>query len=249
MAQPALLELDGISRRHRGPLQALPGLRGEAKRDPRQARRDRPGAANQVYSDIRALKVDLRSRRRGQEPRDLLRAPGRRRRRSRRPDRHARPPRLRVDRRRGAQTSRRRAWPAAAGRGRPTTGTRAACSTTSATPRTRSDLERDAARRARRLRARVLPRLPDRPRVLHRRVPRRTSTGRWSTAGSRRTASGPEVPERRAPHRRGIPARFRAVRLLAGPARRSTSTSARSAAATSARRTSGGRSAGATACR
>src|ERR671931_13183 len=33
-----------------------------------------------------------------------------------------------------------------------------------------SDLERDAARRARRLRARVLPRLPDRPRLVHRRV-------------------------------------------------------------------------------
>ena len=32
------------------------------------------------------------------------------------------------------------------------------------------DLERDAAGRARRLRARLLPRLPDRPRVLHRRV-------------------------------------------------------------------------------
>ncbi len=58
--KPALLELDGhLPADDRGPLQALPGIRGEAKRDPRQARRGRRGAANQVYSDIRALKVDL----------------------------------------------------------------------------------------------------------------------------------------------------------------------------------------------
>ena len=40
------------------------------------------------------------------------------------------------------------------------------------------DLERDAARRARRLRARVLPRLPDRPGVLHRGVLREPRLGR-----------------------------------------------------------------------
>ena len=39
------------------------------------------------------------------------------------------------------------------------------------------DLERDAARRARRLRARVLPRLPDRPRLLHRRVLQQSRLG------------------------------------------------------------------------
>ena len=50
------------------------------------------------------------------------------------------------------------------------------------------DLERDAARRARRLRARVLPRLPDRPRVLHRRVLRQPRLGR-------RERLGREVPD------------------------------------------------------
>ena len=59
--KPELYELEGISREvRRGPLQALRGLRREAKRDPRQARRRRPlEAGNQVYSEIRALKVDL----------------------------------------------------------------------------------------------------------------------------------------------------------------------------------------------
>ena len=45
------------------------------------------------------------------------------------------------------------------------------------------DLERDAADRARRLRARVLPRLPDRPRRLHRRVLRQPGLGRRERLG------------------------------------------------------------------
>ena len=53
---------------------------------------------------------------------------------------------------------------------------------------TLSDLERDPARRARRLRARVLPRLPDRPRRLHRRLLRQPGLGR-------RERLGLEVPD------------------------------------------------------
>ena len=65
---------------------------------------------------------------------------------------------------RGGATCARRRSPLAAGRRRPTTGTSAASSTTSATPEHVPGLERDAARRARRLRARLLPRLQtDRP--------------------------------------------------------------------------------------
>ena len=59
--KPALLELDGISRRDdRGPLQALRGLRQQAERDPRRSSADVDlAAANQVYSELRALKVEL----------------------------------------------------------------------------------------------------------------------------------------------------------------------------------------------
>ena len=48
-----------LARVGRGALQALRGLRRQAERDPRQAGRGRPSAANQVYSELRALKVDL----------------------------------------------------------------------------------------------------------------------------------------------------------------------------------------------
>ena len=87
---PRLLELDGISRPDdRGPLQALPGLRGKAKRDPRQARGGRrrgrePGLLGHPRAQGRP---HVRSRGR-EEPRGLLRAPGRRRRRSRAARRH-----------------------------------------------------------------------------------------------------------------------------------------------------------------
>ncbi len=59
--KPALLELDGISRDDdRGALPPLPGLRREAERDPRPAGdASILGAANQVYSELRSLKVDL----------------------------------------------------------------------------------------------------------------------------------------------------------------------------------------------
>ena len=49
-----------LPRLDRGALQALPGLRGEAERDSYEAGRSRPRhGENQVYSEIRALKVDL----------------------------------------------------------------------------------------------------------------------------------------------------------------------------------------------
>ena len=53
-------------------------------------------------------------------------------------------------------------------------------------------LERDAARRARRLRARVLPRLPDRPCRLHRDVLRQSRLGRRERLGRRAPASEPD---------------------------------------------------------
>ena len=71
-----------LARRRRGALQALRGLRREAERDPGQAGgrrplRREPGLLGPACAQGRAL---LR-RRRDQEPRDLLRAPRRRRRR------------------------------------------------------------------------------------------------------------------------------------------------------------------------
>ena len=48
-----------LARDDRGALQALPGLRQQAERDPRQARGRSISGANQVYSEIRALKVEL----------------------------------------------------------------------------------------------------------------------------------------------------------------------------------------------
>ena len=75
------------------------------------------------------------------------------------------------------------------------------------------DLERGAARRARRLRARLLPRLPDRSRPTSRRSSG-TSTGTSSTAGSTRTLSS---HSRRSRHR-GLRPRQHAVGVLAAAA-------------------------------
>ena len=58
--KPALLELDGISRASiEAHYKLYQGYVLEAERDPRQAGRVDAGSANQVYSDFRALKVDL----------------------------------------------------------------------------------------------------------------------------------------------------------------------------------------------
>ena len=89
-----------LPRDRRGALQALPGVREQAERDPRQARRGRsldrePGLLRHPRAEGRP---DLRDRR-DQEPRDLLRAPRRARRRPRRRDRRPRQARLRLGRR------------------------------------------------------------------------------------------------------------------------------------------------------
>ena len=135
--------------------------------------------ANQVYSDLRALKVDLQLRdRRDQEPRDLLRAP---RRRGRRPDgrrRGADRARLRL----GRRVARRSEGDRDRGPRLGLDGVRLGRAPPLQLHRRRAEhvpgLERDAARRARRLRARLLPRLPDRSRRLHRRVLREPRLGR-----------------------------------------------------------------------
>ena len=90
--KPALLELDGISRAsieaHYKLYQGYVTKRNEILG---KLGGVDLGSANQVYSELRALKVELSLRdRRDQEPRGLLRAPRRRRRRpdgrDRRPD-------------------------------------------------------------------------------------------------------------------------------------------------------------------
>ena len=104
------------------------------------------------------------------------------------------------------------------------------------------DLERDPARRARRLRARLLPRLPDRSRRLHRRLLQQPGLGR-------RERLGLEVPDPAADSRvtaalvvlggyllGSMPFGYWLVLLAQGRGHPH-----RSAAATSARRTSGGR--------
>ena len=60
-SSPSCYELDGhLPRDGRGALQALPGLRRQAERDPRAgSATSTSAAANQVYSELRALKVDL----------------------------------------------------------------------------------------------------------------------------------------------------------------------------------------------
>ena len=124
--KPALLRARRhLARDDRGALPAVPGLRREAERDPRRgSRRSTSAAANQVYSELRALKVDLTFALGGIKNHEIYfehlggeggDPDG--------PDRRAHRARLRLGRTRGATISRRRASPAAAGRGRPTTGT------------------------------------------------------------------------------------------------------------------------------
>ena len=84
--KPALLELDGISRAsveaHYKLYQGYVNKRNEILGKLGGADL---GGANQIYSELRGLKVELSvRRRRDQEPRGLLRAPRRLRRRSRR---------------------------------------------------------------------------------------------------------------------------------------------------------------------
>ena len=194
-------------------------------------------AANQVYSDVRALKIDLTFAIGGIKNHEIYFEhlggdggnPTRR-------DRDAHRARLRVreqlaGRHEGDRHGRSRLG---------LDGVRLGRGTPLQLHRRRAEhvprLERDAARRARRLRARVLPRLPDRPRRRTSRPSSGTSTGTWSTAGSRRTAfPPPEVVDRGARRRwaAGSSARCRsATGCRASSAAR---TSARAGAGTSAR--------------
>ncbi len=139
--KPALLELDGISREtveaHYKLYQGYVNKRNEILAQARRRRPRRPPTRSTRTSACAEGRPDVRDRW-DQEPRGLLRAsrwsrrrPGRRLRRSRRSATSARSTP-------GVPTSRRPASPAAAGRGRRTTSTRAGCSTTSATRRTPS---------------------------------------------------------------------------------------------------------------
>src|SRR5215211_3423620 len=162
-----------LARDDRGALQALRGLRRETERDPRQARRRRPhdrepGLLRDPRPEGRAHVRD----RRDQEPRGLLRAPRRRRRRPRRALRRPRQARLRLH----LRLARR---PQGDGHGRPRLGldgVRLGRGPALQLHRRHAEhvpgVERDAARGARRLRARLLHGLRQRPRRVHRRVPR-----------------------------------------------------------------------------
>src|SRR5919206_943610 len=160
-----------LPRLDRGALQALRGLCEQAERDPRQAGRHRPlGGEPGVLGDPRAQGRALLRARRDQEPRDLLREPRGRRRRPRRADRRPDQARLRL----GGGVARR---PQGERHGRPRLGLDGVRLGRGPALQLRRrhaehvpDLERDAARRPRRLRARLLPRLPDRPRLVHRRL-------------------------------------------------------------------------------
>ena len=174
----------------RGPLQALPGVRGEAKRDPRQARRDRRVGRNQVYSDIRALKVDLSFAIGGVKNHEIyfehLGGDGGD------PDG---PIGTLVRRDFGSIDAWRDDLKATgmAGRGGPglrTTGTRGVSSTTSATLRTRSP---SGTRHRSSPSTSTSTRTSSTTRPIAARTSKRsstTSTGRLSTTGSTRTASG-----------------------------------------------------------
>ena len=138
--KPALLELDGISREtieaHYKLYQGYVNKRNEILG--KLAGVDL-ASANQVYSELRSLKVDLTFAVGGIKNHELyfehLGGPG--------GDPSgvfgdAGQARLRLGRRLARRPEGDRAWPAAAGPGRRTTGTRGGCSTTSATRRTRS---------------------------------------------------------------------------------------------------------------
>src|SRR5439155_8091677 len=108
--------------------------------------------------------------RRDQEPRDLLRAPRRGRRRPERADRRSDRARLRLGSGLANRPQGDRDGRARLGLDRLRLGRGAPLQLRGRRPEHVPDLERHAADRARRLRARLLPRLPDRPSVLHRRV-------------------------------------------------------------------------------
>ena len=169
--KPALLELDGISREsveaHYKLYQGYVAKRNEilGKLATSTSARE-PGLLGPPRAQGRSVLRD----RRDQEPRAVLRSPRRRRRRSERRGRRPGRARLRLHRRVAGGPEGDRARRPRLG----LDGVRLGRAPALQLHRRRAEhfpgLERDAARRARRLRARVLPRLPDRPRRLHRRV-------------------------------------------------------------------------------
>ena len=169
--KPSLLELDGISREsveaHYKLYEGYVAKRNEILAKLGEVDLE---SANQVYSEIRALKVDLTFALGGIKNHELyfdhLGGAGGD------PDGPI-GTLIRRDSGRsttGAPISRPREWRAAAGPGPPTTGMRGGSSTTSATPRTRSRSgTRRRSSRSTSTSTRT-PRLPHRPRVLHRRL-------------------------------------------------------------------------------
>ena len=183
--RPEVYELDGISRAsveaHYKLYQGYVSKRNEILgklADVDLAARE-PGLLGAPRAEGRP---DVRHRRH-QEPRALLRAPRRRRRRPDRLVRRARQARLRLGRGVARRPEGDRDRRARLGVDRVRLGRGAALQLHRRRAEHVPGLERDAARRTRRLRARVLPRLPDRPRVVHRRVLRQPRLGRRQRLG------------------------------------------------------------------
>ena len=206
--KPALFELEGISREaveahyklYQGYVAKRNEMRpfvGDRRRSP--WRTPGPHAAQDVVP-IPGLEAALRERaqhreveiqiggsgRRDQEPRALLRAPRRQRRRPRRPLRVPRRPRFRLRRRVAGGPEGDRHRGARLGVDGVRLGRGAALQLHRRRAEHVSRLERDAARRARRLRTRLLHRLRDRPSGVHRHVLRQPGL-------RRRQRLGPEV--------------------------------------------------------
>ena len=225
--RPELLEMDGISRAsveaHYKLYQGYVAKRNEILTKLARSRH-RPGEPGLLRDPRAEGRPDVRDRR-GQEPRDLLRAPGRRRRQPGRGDRRA-------DRARLRQRGRLARRPGGDGHGRPRLGLdglRLRRAAPLQLHRRRAehlpDLERGAARGARRLRARLLPRLPDRPGVLHRGLLRQPRLDRRQRLGRGVRHQGPgrqfcpaiaaQPPPLTSSHRRGLRPRQHAVGVLA----------------------------------
>src|SRR5919198_35686 len=167
----ALLPVGRLRRRLTGYAARRDDAGVQVRGDPREARRHRPRRGEPgLLGDPRAQGRALVRDRRDQEPRDLLREPRRRRRRPGRPDRRPDQARLRLRGRVARRPQGERHGRARLGLDGVRLGRGPALQLRRRRAEHVPDLERDTARRARRLRARVLPRLPDRPGLVHRRV-------------------------------------------------------------------------------
>ena len=227
--KPALLELDGISRAaveaHYKLYQGYVAKRNEILG---QLADVDLGSANQVYSEFRALKVELTFAIGGIKNHEIYfehlgGGGGDPDGAIARPDRA----RLRLGRRVARRPEGDRHGRRAAGRGRRTTGTRAGSSTTSATRRTRSPC---GTRRRSSRSTSTSTRTSSTTRPTARRTSTRSSTNLdWGVVNDwvgrvrqiQRTRSSSTLA-----HRRRLPRRLGAVRVLARPAVSSTRTSA-----------------------